>query len=246
MLELEVLYIEKNANNELDINYYDPKNEPLIFLFQRMLKKLKVQFPKYSSLYVIFYESLTEEEKQKIRSENGEGREYYFKETKMDELKSKKNLDFLKETLNTLIEGVMHSKFRECITDDELNKIENYAYEQNFIFVQNIARKNNKTKTMKATLKGKLTSVNLNLFLVITDIKSRKSIYDECVFELPQSVTIPLRSKLNPISLYGYELHWENENTIDIIINTVGDRLRTKIYRKNDDSVLVNQQKIKA
>ncbi|WP_313490539.1 hypothetical protein [Exiguobacterium sp.] len=207
MLELEVLYIEKNANNELDINYYDPKNESLIFLFQRMLKKLKVQFPKYSSLYVIFYESLTEEEKQKIRSENSEGREYYFKETKMDELKSKKNLDFIKETLNTLIEGVMHSKFREYITDDELNKIENYSYEQIFIFVQNIARKNNKTKTMKATLKGKLTSVNLNLFLVITDIKSRKSIYDECVFELPQSFTIPLRSKLNPISLYGYELY---------------------------------------
>ena len=54
MLELEVLYIEKNAKNELDINYFDPINEPLIFMFQRMLKKLKVQFPKYSSLYVFF------------------------------------------------------------------------------------------------------------------------------------------------------------------------------------------------
>ncbi|MFL0200521.1 hypothetical protein ACHFI2_07860 [Exiguobacterium acetylicum] len=246
MLELEVLYIEKNANNELDINYFDSKNEPLIFMFQRMLKKLKVQFPKYSSLYVIFYESLTEEEKLKIRSENGEGREYYFKETKMEELKSKKNLDFLKETLNTLLKGIRHSIFRECITDDELNKIENYVYEQNFIFVQNIGRKNNKTKTMRATLKAKLTPVNLNLFLVITDMKSRKSLYDGCVFELPQSVIIPLRSKLNPISLYGYELYWENESTIDIIINTVGDRLRTKIYRKNDDSVLIKQQKIKA
>lgn len=119
-------------------------------------------------------------------------------------------------------------------------------YEQNFIFVQNIARKNNKTKTMRATLKGKLISVNLTLFLVITDMKSRKILYDGCIFELPQSVIIPLRSILNPISLYGYELYWENENTIDIIINTVGDRLRTKIYRKNDNSVLIKQQKIKA
>lgn len=94
-------------------------------------------------------------------------------------------------------------------------------------------------------MKGVLTSGQLNLFLEIRDLKARKSIYEKCVFELPPSV-IPSKSGLNPIDLYGYELYWENDNTIDIIINTVGDRLRTKIYQKSDASVLTKQQRIKS
>ena len=245
MLEIEVLYIKKNEKKELDINCFDARNKPLFYTFQVLLKKMKIKLPKYSLLYVIFYENLTEEEKKKIRIENGEKCEYYFKETNIDELKSKSDLDFSKETLIALREGVMHSKFREFISDDELDKIEDFMYEKNFVYIQNIDRKINKTKTLKAIIKAELTAANLSLFLEIVDTKSRKRIHDGCVFELPPSVISLSKSKLNPIILYGYELYWENDNTIDIIINTVGDRLRTKIYRKNDGAVLTKQQKIK-
>lgn len=98
---------------------------------------------------------------------------------------------------------------------------------------------------MKAVLKGELTSGNLNLFLKIIDLKSRKSVYNKCVFELPKSFIVPSKSELNPTNLYGYELYWENDNTIDIMINTAEDRLRTKIYQKSDVSFLTKQQKIK-
>jgi len=245
MLELEIWYIKNNDINELDIDYFDVRNEPLLNIFQVFLKKMRKKFPKYSSLYIIFYENLTEEEKKRIRIEHGEKREYYFKETNINELISKKDLEFLRETLKTLKEGLIHSKFRECLSDDEINKFEDYVYEKNFIYTQNIDVKNNKTKTRKAVLKGVLTSGQLNLFLEIRDLKARKSIYEKCVFELPPSV-IPSKSGLNPIDLYGYELYWENDNTIDIIINTVGDRLRTKIYQKSDASVLTKQQRIKS
>jgi len=245
MLELEVLYIKKNEKKELHIDYFDVENEPLLYIFQTFLKRMKKTFPKYSSLYVVFYENLTEEEKRRIRIENGEKREYYFEETNINELKSKKDLEFLREILKTLKEGLIHSKFREFLSDDELNKFEDYVYEKNFIYTQNIDGKNNKTKTRKAVLKGVLTSGQLNLFLEIIDLKTRKCIYNKCVFELSPSVIIPSKSKLNPISLYGYELYWENDNTIDIIINTVGDRLRTKIYQKSDASFLTKQQRIK-
>jgi hypothetical protein len=245
MLELEIWYIKNNNINELDIDYFDVRNEPLLNISQVFLKKMRKKFPKYSSLYIIFYENLTEEEKKRIRIEHGEKREYYFKETNINELISKKDLEFLRETLKTLKEGLIHSKFRECLSDDEINKFENYVYEKNFIYTQNIDIKNNKTKTRKAVLKGVLTSGQLNLFLEIRDLKARKSIYEKCVFELPPSV-IPSKSGLNPIDLYGYELYWENDNTIDIIINTVGNRLRTKIYQKSDASVLTKQQRIKS
>lgn len=245
MLELEIWYIKNNDINELDIDYFDVRNEPLLNIFQVFLKKMRKKFPKYSSLYIIFYENLTEEEKKRIRIEHGEKREYYFKETNINELISKKDLEFLRETLKTLKEGLIHSKFRECLSDDEINKFEDYVYEKNFIYTQNIDVKNNKTKTRKAVLKGVLTSGQLSLFIEIIDLKSRKCIYNKCVFELPPSV-IPSKSGLNPIDLYGYELYWENDNTIDIIINTVGDRLRTKIYQKSDASVLTKQQRIKS
>jgi len=245
MGEIEVLYIKKNDRKELDIDYFDIRNELLMYMFQGFLNQRRKKLPKYSSLYIIFYENLTEEEKKRIRIENGETREYYFKETNINELKSKNDLDFLTETLKTLQEGVIDSKFNEFLSDDELKSFEAYILEKNFIYVQNIDKRSNKTKTKKATLKAELTSVNLNLILEIMDLRSREIVYNECVFELPPSVASPSKSRLNPISLYGYELYWENNNTIDIIINTVGDRLRTKIYRKSDGSFLSKQQRIK-
>lgn len=244
MGEIEVLYIKKNDGEELDVDYFDIRNELLMYMFQGFLNQSRKKLPKYSSLYIIFYENLTEEEKKRIRIENGEKREYYFKEANINELKSKKDLDFLNETLKTIKEGMIYSKFKEFITDDELKKLESYISENNFIFLQIIDKKNNKNKTMRATLKGELTPSNLNLFLEIVDLKSRKCIYNKCVFELPPLI-IPSKSKINPISLYGYELYWENDNTIDIMINMVGDRLRTKIYRKSDGTFLSKQQRIK-
>lgn len=245
MGEIEVLYIKKNDGEELDVDYFDIRNELLMYMFQGFLNQSRKKLPKYSSLYIIFYENLTEEEKKRIRIENGETREYYFKETNINELKSKDDLDFLIETLKTLQEGVIDSKFNEFLSDDALKSFEAYVMEKNFIYVQNIDKRSNKTKTMKAALKAELTSVNLNLILEIMDLRSRAIVYNKCVFELPPSVVSPSKSKLNPISLYGYELYWENDNTIDIIINTVGDRLRTKIYRKSDGTFLSKQQRIK-
>lgn len=244
MGEIEVLYIKKNDGKELNIDFFDIRNELLMYIFQGFLNQRRKKLPKYSSLYIIFYENLTEEDRKNIRIQNGEKREYYFKETNINELKSKNDLEFLKETLKTLQEGVIDSKFKEFLSDDELKNFEAYVLEKNFIYVQNIDKKSNKTKTLKAALKAELTSVNLNLILEIMDLRSREIVYNRCVFALPPSVVSPSKSKLNPISLYGYELYWENNNTIDIIINTVGDRLRTKIYRKKDASILVKQQRI--
>lgn len=241
MGEIEVLYIKKNDGKELDIDFFDIRNELLMYIFQGFLNQRRKKLPKYSSLYIIFHENLTEEDRKNIRIQNGETREYYFKETNINELKSKNDLEFLKETLKTLQEGVIDSKFKEFLSDDELKNFEAYVLEKNFIYVQNIDKKSNKTKTLKAALKAELTSLNLNLILEIMDLRSREIVYNRCVFELPPSVVSPSKSKLNPISLYGYELYWENNNTIDIIINTVGDRLRTKIYRKKDASILVKQ-----
>lgn len=54
MLELGIWYIKNNDKKELDIDYFDVRNEPLLNIFQVFLKKMRKKIPKYSSLYIIF------------------------------------------------------------------------------------------------------------------------------------------------------------------------------------------------
>lgn len=54
MLELGIWYIKNNDKKELDIDYFDVRNEPLLNIFQVFLKKMRKKFLN-TVLFILFF-----------------------------------------------------------------------------------------------------------------------------------------------------------------------------------------------